>query len=111
VSNSVYVSNKNEFTDSDFVDVRAFRERTSNGLILNVRWKPDAAERFAQILRGQAGAGIDALALFVDGELISSSVILVDPNAQLMTSIPISVPVASERATQIEAEVAKRWPR
>jgi hypothetical protein len=110
-NNSLYISNKNVFSDSDFADVRAVLG-PPNGLILNVRWKPDAAERFAQILRGQFEAGIDQLAVFLDGEFITSSVILVTADARVPTSVPISLPmVASERATQIEAAVAKRWPR
>jgi hypothetical protein len=108
----LHVSTKNVFTDSSFVNVMTKRDRTNNQLILEVRFKPDAAQRFSQILRGQVPAGVDQLAVFLEGELIMSSVVLFEPDeVRNPTSIPIGLPVDFARSTEIEAAVAKRWPR
>jgi hypothetical protein len=110
-NDSFYVSNKNVFTDSSFTDVVA-ELGAPNEFMLHFAWKPDAAERLAQIIKGQFDAGIDQLAVFVDGELVTSSVIVVNLNWQLAKSLSLSMPaVPRERAMQMQMAVAKRWPR
>ena len=109
-SRSVYVSGKSEFKDSDFVKVRSQKD-SINGLALIVEWTPEAARRFTQILRGQIPAGVNMVAVFVDGELVNTPAIIVDSSASMSRETIISVPVTSEKVSRIEAAVARRWPR
>ena len=104
----LYVSSTNLFTDADFVDVRT--RGMGDGLVLRARWEPGAAGRWAAVLRGQAGAGNDHIAVFVDGQLVSAPFIAVDPGAAVAPTVDIAVPVPADKARSIAEAVARRWP-
>jgi hypothetical protein len=105
----IHVSRVNLFSDSDFVGVST--TASPDGLVLNARFKADAAGRWARMLRGELGAANAYLAVFIDGELVEAPVLVVRPRATPPASVAIGVPGKSDKAKRITAAVAARWPK
>jgi hypothetical protein len=105
----IYVSQVSMFSDSDFESVRTHSMR--GAIVLSARWKTEPRERWAQLLRGNVGAGSSLLAVLFDGQLVSAPAILVNPSANVTASVDIGVPANDDRAKAIAAAVLARWPR
>jgi preprotein translocase subunit SecD len=106
---SVYVSRSNVVTDDVVLKMRA--TQVEDGLVLEVTLSAEGTQRLAAVTRSQAG---QQLAVLVNSQLVSSALILPPFGPAIATEssrrIVIGAQLPPEKAAQVQAKIAERWP-
>jgi preprotein translocase subunit SecD len=99
---SVYVSRSTTVADDAVIRMRA--THAENGLVLDVTLSSEGAQRLAAATRSQVG---QHLAVLLNSELVSAAPI-VSPlgNGRLL----VGAQLPPEKAAQVQAKIAERWP-